>query len=98
METLRLVSFNYRGLPCANNSLYKRPSVQLLLDDTKNDIICVQETWYTKDLQHLNDVIRIFMALVFPLLLPESLHDSRSMPGAGSSSGVELFQVFMSTG
>ena len=57
METLRLVSFNCRGLPCANSSLYKRPSVQLLLDDTNNDIICLQETWFTKqDLQHLNDV------------------------------------------
>ena len=57
METLRLVSFNCRGLPCDNNSLYKRPSWQLLLDDTRNDIICLQETWYTKqDLQHLNDV------------------------------------------
>ena len=30
-------------------------------------------------------------------LLFESLHDSRPMLGAGSSSGVELFQVFMST-
>ena len=31
------------------------------------------------------------------LLLFESLHDSRPMLGAGSSSGVELFQVFMGT-
>ena len=31
-------------------------------------------------------------------LLLESLHDSRPMLGAGSSSGVELFQVFMGTG
>ena len=30
-------------------------------------------------------------------LLFESLHDSRPMLGAGSSSGVELFQVFMGT-
>ena len=31
--------------------------MQLLLDDTNNDIICLQETWFTKqDLQHLNDV------------------------------------------
>ena len=31
--------------------------MQLLLDDTKNDVICLQETWYTKqDLQHLNDI------------------------------------------
>ena len=31
------------------------------------------------------------------LLLFESLHDSRPMLGAGSSSGVELFQAFMGT-
>ena len=34
---------------------------------------------------------------VYVLLLFESLHDSRPMLGAGSSSGVELFQVFMGT-
>ena len=34
---------------------------------------------------------------VSSLLLFESLHDSRPMLGAGSSSGVELFQVFMGT-
>ena len=32
------------------------------------------------------------------LLLLESLHDSRPMVGAGSSSVAELFQVFMGTG
>ena len=32
------------------------------------------------------------------LLLIESLHDSRPMLGAGSSSGVELCQVFVGTG
>ena len=33
------------------------PSLQLLLDDTENDIVCVQETWYTKqDLEHLNNL------------------------------------------
>ena len=37
------------------------------------------------------DVLRI-------RLLLESLHDSRPMLGAGSSFGVELFQVFMCTG
>ena len=32
------------------------------------------------------------------LLLLDSLHDSRPMLGAGSSSGVKLFQVLMGTG
>ena len=32
------------------------------------------------------------------ILLLESLHDFRPMLGAGSISGVELFQFFMRTG
>ena len=36
-------------------------------------------------------------AVTTRVLLFESLHDSRPMLGAGSSSGVELFQVFMGT-
>ena len=39
-----------------------------------------------------------FCKLLFSILLLESLHDSRPMLGAGSSSRVELFQVFMSAG
>ena len=35
------------------------------------------------------------IGIYFQALLLESLHDSRPMLGAGSSSGVELFQVFM---
>ena len=42
--------------------------------------------------------ICIFWHTNISSLLIESLHDSRPMLGAGSSSGVELFQVFMGTG
>ena len=38
---LRLVSYNCRGMPRQSNALCNRPSLQLLLDDTENDIICV---------------------------------------------------------
>ena len=37
------------------------------------------------------------MGLTTTLLLLESLHDSRPMLGAGSSAGVEIFQVFIGT-
>ena len=37
----------------------------------------------------------IEVTILSTLLLFESLHDSRPMLGAGSSSGVELIQVFM---
>ena len=39
----------------------------------------------------------LLLAVRLLLLLFESLHDSRPMLGAGSSSEVELFQVFMGT-
>ena len=38
------------------------------------------------------------VSVVCDLLLFESPHDSRQMLGTGSSSGVELFQVFVDTG
>ena len=44
-------------MPHKSNALCSRPSVHLLLDDTDNDIVCVQETWYTKqDLEQLNSL------------------------------------------
>ena len=54
---LRLVSYNCRGMPRESNTLCNRPSLQLLLNDTENDIICVQERWHTKqDLEQLNNL------------------------------------------
>ena len=56
-NTLRVVSYNCRGMPRKSNALCSRPSLHLLLDDTENDIVCVQETWYTKqDLEQLNSL------------------------------------------
>ena len=56
-NTLRVVSYNCRGMPRKSNALCSRPSLQLLLDDTENDIVCVQETWYSKqDLEQLNSL------------------------------------------
>ena len=52
---LRLVSYNCRGMPRQSNALCNMPSLQLLLDDTENDIICVQETWYCDDVDNRLD-------------------------------------------
>ena len=44
-------------LNIVKKDLYKRPTVQMLLNDNDNAIICLQETWFTKqDLAHLNDL------------------------------------------
>ena len=55
MESLRLVTYNCRGMPRFGKYLYTRHSLQLLFNYYDNDIICLQETWYTKhDLARLN--------------------------------------------
>ena len=55
MEPIRIVSYNCRGLPYNHKDLYKRPTVQMLFNDNVNAIICLQETWFTKqDLANLN--------------------------------------------
>ena len=45
-NTLRVVRYNCRGMPRKSNALCRRPSLHLLLDDTENDIVCVQDTRY----------------------------------------------------
>ena len=55
MEPMRIISYNCRGLPYNHKDLYKRPTVQMLLNDNDNAIICMQETWFTKqNLANLN--------------------------------------------
>ena len=55
MEPVRIISYNCRGLPYNHKDLYKRPTVQMLLNDNDNAIICMQETWFTKqDFANLN--------------------------------------------
>ena len=44
-----------RGLPKDGNSLYLRPDIVTVLK--KGDIVCMQETWYSKqDLDILNNL------------------------------------------
>ena len=52
MEPIRIVSY-CRGLPY--NHKDKRPTVQMLFNDNVNAMICLQETWFTKqDLANSN--------------------------------------------
>ena len=54
-RSLKIVSYNCRGLPKTSSKLGEKPSVNLLLQDIENDIICLQETFYSKqDLSCLN--------------------------------------------
>ena len=45
-EQLKLVSYNCRGLKLGSNCFYERLEVEQLLSDF--DIVCLQETWLTK--------------------------------------------------
>ena len=52
-QMCKLCSYNARGLPKDNSGLLLRPDILDLL--TSSDILCIQETWYTKqDLGGLN--------------------------------------------
>lgn len=51
----RIITYNSRGLPKHCNKLYQRPTIINLFEQC--DILCVQETWYTKqDLKLLNSL------------------------------------------
>ena len=52
---VKVVSYNCRGLSKLASKLCEKPSVNLILQDIENDIICFQETFYSKqDLSCLN--------------------------------------------
>ena len=65
MEGLvKIVSYNCRGLPKSPSKLWEKPSVNLLLQDSENDIICFQETFYSKqDLGYLNTLHSEFQGI-----------------------------------
>ena len=56
---MRIVSYNCRGLPNQPDKLYSRPGVVEILNNNDVDILCLQETWHTKqDLASLNNLHR----------------------------------------
>ena len=58
---------------------------------------CISLTYFSGTLHSLVHLQISSLGTYCLHLLFKSLHDSRPMLGAGSSSGVELFQVFMGT-
>ena len=56
---MRIVSYNCRGLPNQPDQLYSRPGVVEIVNNNDVDILCLQETWHTKqDLASLNNLHR----------------------------------------
>ena len=57
MEKLNIFSYNCRGLPNNCNIMFERPSVVSLLNNPEFHIVCLQETWYSKqDLANINSL------------------------------------------
>ena len=65
MESLvKVVSYNCRGLPKLASKIWEKPTVNLLLQDSENDFICFQETFYSKqDLSCLNTLHNDFQGI-----------------------------------
>ena len=56
-QTLKVVSYNCRGLPKMAAKLWEKPTINHLLQDCENDILCFQETFYSKqELSCLNSL------------------------------------------
>ena len=61
MEQLNIISYNCRGLPRHANRLFERPTVVSLIDNNDYHILCLQETWFSKqDFGNLNSLHRNF--------------------------------------
>ena len=62
--SLKVVSYNSRGFPKTPDKLWEKPTIELLLKNEKIDIICLQETFLSKqDLSCLNIVHRDFQGV-----------------------------------
>ena len=61
---VKIVSYNCRGLPKTSTKLFEKPTVNLLFQDNENDIICFQETFYSKqDISCLNSLHSEFQGI-----------------------------------
>ena len=62
--SVKIVSYNCRGLPKTPAKLWQKPTVNLLLQDSEIDIICFQETFLSKqDLSCLNTLHSDFQGI-----------------------------------
>ena len=45
---MKIVSFNCRGMPKHPDNMYLRPCVEEILNNNDVYIVCLKETWYSK--------------------------------------------------
>ena len=63
-ESLNVASYNCRGFPKTASKLGTKPTIGMLLNDVKIDIICLQETFLSKqDLSCLNVIHKDFQGV-----------------------------------
>ena len=63
-ESVKVVSYNCRGFPKLSSRLWAKPTINLLLQDDTIDIICLQETFLSKqDLSCLNVIHKDFQGV-----------------------------------
>ena len=63
-ESLKVMSYNCRGFPKSPNKLGLKPTISNLLNDVNGDIICLQETFLSKqDLSCLNVIHKDFQGV-----------------------------------
>ena len=63
-ESVKVVSFNCRGFPKLSSKLWAKPTISSLLQDDSIDIICLQETFLSKqDLSCLNVIHKDFQGV-----------------------------------
>ena len=63
-DSLKVMSYNCRGFPKSPNKLGLKPTISNLLNDVNGDIICLQETFLSKqDLSCLNVIHKDFQGV-----------------------------------
>ena len=63
-ESLKVGSYNCRGFPKTPSKLVSKPTIKLLLDNESLDILCLQETFLSKqDLSCLNVIHKDFQGI-----------------------------------
>ena len=63
-ESLKVVSYNCRGFPKTTHKLREKPTINMLLNKENIDIMCLQETFLSKqDLSCLNVIHKDFQGV-----------------------------------
>ena len=63
-SSVKVVSYNCRGLPKLASKIWEKPTVNHLLQDIENDFICFQETFYSKqEMSCLNTLHKEFQGI-----------------------------------